>query len=66
MWSPIYTYRPELVVTLPGRPKAKVKAGESVKVKVELDLPSDIKKLTKITLSLDGSALDTHVDFQIP
>ena len=44
----------------------KVKPGESVTVKVELDIPSDVKKLTKCSLTFDGSALDKPVVFEVP
>lgn len=44
----------------------KVKPGETVDVKVELDLPADVKKLTNCILTFDGSALDKEAEFKVP
>ncbi len=42
-----------------------MKAGSSVRVKVELDLPADVKKFTNCVLSFDGSAVTSPVEFKI-
>ena len=63
----IFVYRPDLTLSLaPPHVPNKVKPGETVNVKVEFDLPSDVKELTNCKLMFDGSALEAPVEFQLP
>jgi len=58
---------PDLTLSLaPPHVPNKVKPGETVNVKVEFDLPSDVKELTNCKLMFDGSALEAPVEFQLP
>jgi len=59
--------RPHLNISLvPSHSSHKVKPGQTVNVKVEFNLPSDIKKLSKCILTFDGSALADPVEFKLP
>ena len=61
------TTRPHLNISLvPSHSSHKVKPGQTVNVKVEFNLPSDIKKLSKCILTFDGSALADPVEFKLP
>eukprot|EP00794_Sanderia_malayensis_P004718 gene4718-5341_t len=64
-WS--FIFRPDLSVSLVSTAKKpKVKPGDTVTVKVQLDVPNDIKKLTGCALTFDGSAVASDVTVAIP
>eukprot|EP00794_Sanderia_malayensis_P004709 gene4709-5330_t len=59
--------KPDLSVSLVSTAKKpKVKPGDTVTVKVQLDVPNDIKKLTGCALTFDGSAVASDVTVAIP